>query len=85
MKIQSVLAQGLTRIVHLASILHLLRRAEVEGNLWVGPQEAGKLVKVDDHTGKVTEYFPPTEDSGPLSVDVDTTRNLIWLGEGYAD
>jgi len=64
-----------------------LRRmaADAEGNLWAGAHEAGVVVKVDYRTGKMTEYRTPTENSGPYSVDVDTTRNLIWTGEHYGD
>ena len=64
-----------------------LRRmaADAEGNLWAGAHEAGAVVKVDYRTGKMTEYKTPTENSGPYSVDVDTTRNLVWTGEHYGD
>jgi streptogramin lyase len=64
-----------------------LRRmaADAEGNLWAGAHEAGVVVKVDYRTGKMTEYRTPTTNSGPYSVDVDTTRNLVWTGEHYGD
>jgi streptogramin lyase len=55
------------------------------GNLWVAATEAGKLVKVDGNTGKATEFAPPTADSGPYSVDVDTKRNLVWFNEIFSD
>jgi sugar lactone lactonase YvrE len=35
--------------------------ADWEGNLWVGFHATGKLVKVDQKTGKMTFYQPPTE------------------------
>jgi len=64
-----------------------LRRmaADADGNLWVGAHEAGKIMKVEYRTGKVTEYATPTPDSGPYSMDVDETKNVIWFSERYAD
>ena len=57
---------------------------DAEGNLWVAATESGKLLKVD-RVGKFTEYAPPTEDSGPFAVAVDTERNLVWFSEVFAD
>ena len=64
-----------------------LRRmgADAVGNLWAGGQDSNKLVKLDSRTGEVTEYEVPTKDSAPYSVDVDTTRNLVWFSERDAD
>jgi streptogramin lyase len=64
-----------------------LRRmaADADGNLWAGAHDAGKLLKADYRTSKLTEYGPPTEDSGPYSIDVDMKRNRIWFSEHYAD
>ena len=59
--------------------------ADAQGNLWTAAMESGKLLKTDYKTGEVTEYTPPTEDSGPLAVDVDTRRNLVWFSEYYSD
>ena len=59
--------------------------SDSEGNLWAAATESGKLVKVDYKTGAVSEFAPPTEDSGPYSIDVDTTRNMVWFSEIYAD
>jgi len=59
--------------------------ADAEGNLWVAATESGKLLKVDFQNGTLKEFDPPTHDSGPYSVDVDTKRNLIWFSELYAD
>ena len=59
-------------------------QADAEGNLWVGGSDSSKLVKVDYRTGEVTEHALPTEGAGAFSIDVDTTRNLIWFGELYA-
>ena len=64
-----------------------LRRmaADSEGNLWTGAHDVGAVVKVDYRTGEMTEHYTPTRDSGPYSMDVDTTRDLVWTGEHYAD
>ena len=64
-----------------------LRRmgADAVGNLWAGAQDSNKLVKLDSRTGEFTEYTVPTPDSGPYSVDVDTTRNLVWFSERDAN
>ena len=58
---------------------------DANGNLWVAATEAGKLVKVETQTGKATEFTPPMADAGPYSVDVDTTRNLVWVNEIFSD
>ena len=59
--------------------------ADAEGNLWAAASETGKLLKVDSRTGNVTEFAPPTEDSRPFAVDVDTKRNLVWFSETRSD
>ncbi|OFW39961.1 MAG: hypothetical protein A3J28_17980 [Acidobacteria bacterium RIFCSPLOWO2_12_FULL_60_22] len=59
--------------------------ADADGNLWVAALETGKLLKLDYRTGNFTEYTPPTEDSGPFAIDVDTKRNLIWFSEIFSD
>ena len=40
---------------------------------------------MDPRSGKITPFAVPTKDSEPYSVDVDTTRNLIWFTERGAD
>jgi virginiamycin B lyase len=64
-----------------------LRRAQTDndGNLWAGGHESMSLIRVDAKTGVVTEFQTPTEVSGPYSVDVDRSRNLIWVGYNYGD
>ncbi len=64
-----------------------LRRAQTdnEGNLWAGGHESMSLIRVDAETGVVTEFQTPTEVSGPYSVDVDRSHNLIWVGYNYGD
>lgn len=59
--------------------------ADAEGNLWVAATESGKLLRVDFRNGIFSEFNPPSQDSGPYSVAVDSKRNLIWFSEIYAD
>jgi virginiamycin B lyase len=56
-----------------------------EGNLWVGFHETGKLVKVDQKTGQMTFYQPPTENSGTYLAVPDARRHVIWVTEQTAD
>ena len=49
-----------------------------EGNVWVGLHGAGKLMKIDYKTVKMTVYDPPTEDAGPYSVQGDAKSP--WFG-----
>jgi virginiamycin B lyase len=56
-----------------------------EGNLWVGFHETGKLVKVDQKTGQMTFYQPPTEGSGTYLAVPDPRRHVIWVTEQTAD
>jgi virginiamycin B lyase len=59
--------------------------ADWEGNLWIGFHETGKLVKVDQKTGQMTFYQPPTENNGAYHVVADPKRKVIWLSEQTAD
>jgi len=59
--------------------------ADWEGNLWIGFHETGKLVKVDQKTGKMTFYQPPTENNGAYHVVADPKHKVIWLTEQTAD
>jgi streptogramin lyase len=59
--------------------------ADADGNLWAGSTETGQLIRLDFRTGAIAEFAPPSEDSGPYSVDVDTSRNLVWFSQLYAD
>jgi virginiamycin B lyase len=56
-----------------------------EGNLWVGFHETGKLVKIDQKTGQMTFYQPPTEGSGTYLAVPDARRHVIWVTEQTAD
>ena len=59
--------------------------ADSKLNLWAVATDSGKLVRVDAKTGDVVEVALPTENSGPFALDVDTTRDLIWFSEVFAD
>jgi streptogramin lyase len=58
---------------------------DADGNLWAAAMESDELVKVDNRTGKITEYAVPTMDAGPFALDVDTRRNLVWFSEIFTD
>jgi virginiamycin B lyase len=55
------------------------------GNVWVGLHGAGKLMKIDYKTTKMTVYSPPTEDSGPYSIQGDPKSQLVWFSEQHID
>jgi virginiamycin B lyase len=55
------------------------------GNVWVGLHGAGKLMKVDYKTTKMTVYDPPTEDSGVYSIQGDPKSQLVWFSEQHVD
>src|SRR5213593_106499 len=55
------------------------------GNVWVGLHGAGKLMKIDYKTTKMTVYSPPTEDSGPYSVQGDPKSHLVWFSQQHVD
>jgi len=61
-------------------------QADANGNIWIGEFGGmGKLLMVDSHTNKLTEFDTPTEYAGPYSVDVDKAHDLIWFNEMMAD
>jgi virginiamycin B lyase len=59
--------------------------ADWEGNLWVGFHETGKLVKIDQNTGNMTFYEPPTPNSGTYLAVPDAKHKVIWVTEQTAD
>jgi virginiamycin B lyase len=59
--------------------------ADLQGNLWVAATASGKLLKMNVRDGTLTEFDPPSHDSGPYAVAVDTKRNVVWFSEIYAD
>jgi virginiamycin B lyase len=55
------------------------------GNIWVGLHGAGKLMKIDYKTAKMTIYTPPSENAGVYSVQGDPKSDLIWFSEQTVD
>jgi virginiamycin B lyase len=58
---------------------------DASGNIWVGVWGAGKLMKVDQKTGEMTLYDPPTKNAGAYYVSVDKKNDLVWVGLQMAD
>jgi virginiamycin B lyase len=58
--------------------------ADRAGNIWVGLHGAGKLLKVDFETTKMTLYTPPTSDNG-LYIAILGAKGMIWVSEQTAD
>ena len=56
-----------------------------EGNVWVGLHGAGKIMKIDYKTLKMTILEPPTKDSGVYSVQGDPKSKYVWFAEQQAD
>jgi streptogramin lyase/cytochrome c5 len=56
-----------------------------DGNLWVGLHGAGKLLRVDYKTLKMTEFAPPSEDAGVYLADPDMQNHLIWTSLQHVD
>ena len=54
-------------------------------NVWVGLHSAGKLMKIDYKTTKMTVYSPPTENAGPYSIQGDPKSQLVWFSEQLVD
>jgi virginiamycin B lyase len=67
------------------TILPRRMNSDGEGNLWVGLWQAGKLMKIDYKTKKMTIFTPPTKDAGCYSVTVDKKNNIVWVSEQTAD
>lgn len=63
------------------------RRLAADGhdNVWVGLWQAGKLMKIDSKTKKMTFYTPPTKVPGCYAVSIDFKHDFIWFGEQQAD
>src|SRR5436309_14481655 len=56
-----------------------------EGNVWVGLHGAGKLMKIDYKTLKMTIYTPPTENAGVYSIQGDPKSKYVGFSEQQAD
>jgi len=59
--------------------------ADSAGNIWVGLHEAGKLMKIDFETTKMTLYNPPTENSALYTAAGDPKTGIVWFSEQGAD
>ena len=59
--------------------------ADWDGNLWVGLHGAGKLLRVDYKTLKMTEFTPPSEDAGVYLADPDMKNHVLWTTLHHVD
>ena len=55
------------------------------GDVWVGLHGAGKLMKIDHKTTKMTIYTPPSEHAGVYGIAGDLKSNVIWVAEDMLD
>ncbi|MGH7887346.1 MAG: virginiamycin B lyase family protein [Candidatus Binatia bacterium] len=55
------------------------------GDIWVGLHGAGKVMKIDYKTTEMKIYTPPTDDSGPYSVQGDPKSHLVWFSQQHVD
>ena len=55
------------------------------GDLWVGLWEAGKLMKIDHKTKKMTVYTPKTDGLGMYTVVADKKNKYIWVAAQQVD
>ena len=58
--------------------------SDLQGNIWVGLHESGKLMKIDYETSKMTIYDPPTENAAPYDA-VGDPQGRVWFSEQAAD
>lgn len=59
--------------------------SDADGNIWVGLWQAGKLLKIEYKTKKMSIFTPPTKDAGCYSVTVDKKNNIVWVSEQQVD
>jgi streptogramin lyase len=67
------------------TILPRRMNSDGDGNIWVGLWDAGKLMKIDYKTKKMTIFTPPTKNAGCYSVTVDKKNNIVWVSEQQVD
>jgi len=62
-------------------------QSDANGDLWVGLWQAGKLMKVDYKTKKMTIYDTPTPNSGVYTTAIDkkNPNSYIWFSEHKVD
>jgi streptogramin lyase len=66
-------------------ILPRRMNTDADGNIWVGLWQAGKLMKIDYKTKKMSIFTPPTRDAGCYSISVDKKNNVVWVSEQEVD
>lgn len=52
--------------------------------VWIGEFYAGRLLKIDIHTKKLTEYPLPNQNSHPYSAVVDE-NHMVWINLQNSD
>jgi streptogramin lyase len=63
-------------------------QSDANGDLWVALWQAGKLMKIDHKTRKMTIYNPPTPNNGAYTVATDKRQGgspYIWFSEHKVD
>jgi len=58
---------------------------DADGNVWFGLHGAGKILKIDVKTGKMSVFTPPTENSGTYAISVDMKHNIVWVAQQHSD
>ena len=62
-------------------------QCDANGDIWVALWQAGKLMKIDHKTNKMTIYNPPTPNNGAYTVAIDKKKPkpYIWFSEQKVD
>jgi len=62
-------------------------QSDANGDLWVALWQAGKLMKIDHKTNKMTIFNPPTPNNGAYTVAIDkkNPNSYIWFSEQKVD
>jgi streptogramin lyase len=63
-------------------------QSDANGDIWVALWQAGKLMKVDHKTRKMTIYDPPTPNNGAYVVAIDKKQGgspYVWFSEHKVD
>ena len=62
-------------------------QSDANGDLWVGLWQAGKLMKIDHKTKKMTIFSPPTPNGGAYTVTTDKKNGspYIWFSSQKVD
>lgn len=75
------------KIPHEGEALPRRLQSDAAGDLWVGLWQAGKLMKVDHKTKKMTIFSPPTPNNGAYTVATDKKNGspYIWFSMQKVD